>query len=454
MKHLILSVSICMLSIPSIFAQSTQTVRLSLRECVKLAVEKNINVKTARIDKDKGKAKKEEAQASLYPKISMSASMTDNVALPTTLLPATFGALVGTPGQAVAVKMGSNYSSTAMLSISQVLYNQTAITALKLAKKYDEINELGIQKSKEEVGIQVAKMYMLALTTLEQQKLIESNIDRAERLKKITQVIVDNGVGKPIDLDRINVNLENTYSQLSNAKAAQEQQMNTIKYLLDMPLDTQIQLTDTVGTELLNSKPVLLNDFSSNVNIRMMESQKQIYALNKKLVNAGYLPSLSASGQAAYQGLQNKFSTYFSSSSDNKWFPYANFTVTLSVPIFDGFEKRSKTRQAEMDTRKTELTLNNTKEALSLDYRNALNTYNINKINVTRQKQNLGLAEKVYQETSLKYKEGVTAMSSLLQDETSLSNAQASYLTSLYNFKDSELKIMSLNGEINNLIQQ
>jgi len=454
MKGKIILFTIVMLSGQLGFAQESKTIELSLQKCVQLAVEKNINVRSASIDKEKGKAKEAEAKAGLYPKINISATMTDNVALPTTLLPEAFGALVGTPGKAVAVQMGSNYSSTAMLSISQVIYNQTALTALKLAKSADQLNELGIQKSKEEIGVQVAKMYMLALTTSEQRRLIESNVERAERLKKITQVTVENGVGKQIDLDRINVSLENTYTQLSNTKAAQEQQMNTIKFLLNMPLDTPIELTDTIGVELLNNTPVLVNDFSSNVNVRMLESQQELYSLNKKLTNAGYMPSLSISGQAAYQGLQNKFSTYFSSSSDNKWFPYANFTVTLSVPVFDGFEKRSKARQTEMDIQKTALTLSNTKESLNLDYRNALNTYTNNKTNVSRQKQNLQLAEKVYKETTLKYKEGMATMSSLLQDETGLDNAQASYLTALYNFKDSELKIMSLNGEINRLIQK
>jgi outer membrane protein TolC len=296
-------------------------------------------------------------------------------------------------------------------------------------------------------------MYALAQTTIEQQKLIEGNISRSEQLKKITGVTLEAGTGKQIDMDRVNVNLENMYTQLSNSKATYEQQLNTIKYLLQLPLDTPVELTDTVGTELLSAQPILLNDFSSNVNIQLLESQKQINSLNKKYINAGYLPSLSLSGQAAYQGQQNKFSTYFKNSSDNKWYSYGNFTVTLAIPVFDGFERRSKARQAEMDYRKTELTLNDTKESLSMDYRNALNTYQNNKTNVKRQKQNLNLAEKVYQETSLKYKEGVVTMSNLLQDETSLSNAQDGYLTALYNFKDSELKIMSLNGEINSLMQ-
>jgi len=450
MKHLLLSVSICLLGISSIFAQSPGVVKLSLKDCVKQAVEKNVNVQTAKIDKEIGKEKKNEASASLYPKINLNSNFTDNVKLQKIMVD---GALVGAPGTEIPFTMGSQYSATEVLNISQILYNQTAITALKLARKANETYDLNIRKSKEEVGIQVAKMYALAQTTIEQQKLIESNIDRSERLKKITGVTIEAGTGKQIDMDRVNVNLGNMYTQLSNSKAAYEQQLNTIKYLLQLPLDTPVELTDTVGTELLSIQPIQMNDFSSNVNVQLLESQKQINSLNKKYINAGYLPSLSLSGQAAYQGQQNKFSTYFNNGSENKWYSYANFTVTMSIPVFDGFERRSKARQAEMDYRKSELTLNDTKESLSMDYRNALNTYQNNKTNVKRQKQNLSLAEKVYQETSLKYKEGVVTMSNLLQDETSLSNAQDGYLTALYNFKDSELKIMSLNGEINSLIQ-
>jgi len=450
MKHLILSVSFCLLSILLLQAQQGNITKLSLKDCVRQAVEKNVNVKTAKIDKEIGNAKKDEAKASLYPKINLNTNFTDNVKLQSIMID---GSLVGAPGTEIPFTMGTKYSATEVLTISQTIYNQTAITALKLAKKANETYDLNVRKSKEEVGIQVAKMYALALTTIEQQKLIESNIDRSERLKKITQVTIEAGVGKQIDMDRVNVNLENMYMRLSNTKAAYEQQTNTIKYLLEIPLDTPVELTDTVGTELLSTQPILQNDFSSNVNIQLLESQKQINSLNKKFIDAGYLPSLSLSGQAAYQGQQSKFSTYFNNSSDNKWYSYANFTVTLSIPVFDGFERRSKARQAEMDYRKSELTLNNTKESLSLDYRNALNTYNNNKTNVKRQKQNLSLAEKVYQETSLKYKEGMTTMTNLLQDETSLSEAQNGYLTALYNFKDSELKIMTLNGEIDNLIK-
>jgi len=449
MRRTIFSLVLFFIGGQLIIAQESKTTGLSMLQCVQMAVKKNINVKTARIDDEKGRIKKGEALAALLPKINFNSSLTDNILLPTTVLP---GEFLGKPGTMVPLQMGSTYSASASLTINQVLYNQTALTAVKLLKKYTDVSGLSVDKASEDIAFEVAKLYALGQTTIEQRKLIDKNISNTERLRDITKITVDNGIGKQVDLDRVNVNLENLYTQQSNTQATQEQQLNMIKYMIDLPLDQDIILTDTAGMQFLKDEPKLQTDFSNHVTIRLLESQKEISILNKKVITNGYLPTLSLSGQAAYQGLQEKFGTYFKNSSDNKWYPYANFTVTLAVPVFDGFDKRSKSRQANLDIQKAQETLDNTKQSFSMNYKNAMNNYTNNKNTVRRQKQNLELAEKVYQETTLKYKEGMAAMSSLLQDEMSLSSAQGGYLTALYNFKEAELKIMSLNGEIRNLI--
>ena len=450
MKQTIFSLVLFLIGGQLLIAQESKTTGLSLQQCVQMAVKKNINVKTARIDDQKNRVKKGEVIAALLPKVNLNSSLTDNIALPTTVIP---GSFLGQPeGTMIPMKMGSHFSASAALSISQVLYNQTAITAVKLLKKYTDVSGITVEKASEDIAFEVAKLYALGQTTAEQRKLIDKNIANTERLRNITKITVDNGMGKQVDLDRVNVNLENLYTQQSNTQAAQEQQLNMIKYMLDLPLDQDIALTDTAGMQLLKDEPKLQTDFSNHVTIRLLESQNEISILNKKVITNGYLPTLSLSGQAAYQGMQEKFGTYFKNSSDNKWYPNASLTVTLAVPIFDGFEKRSKTRQANLDIQKTQVTLESTKENFSMNYKNAMNDYTNNKNTVRRQKQNLELAEKIYQETTLKYREGLAAMSSLLQDEMSLSSAQGGYLTALYNFKEAELKIMSLNGEIKNLI--
>lgn len=446
MKGKLLVIAILMQGVLALTAQETK--KLSLKDCVGLAVEQNINTRSARIENEKSRYKKEETRAALLPKLTMSAQFTDNVALPTTVLP---GEFLGKPGTNVAVQMGSQFSTTASLSLSQVLYSQTALTALQLSKKSEQLTSLSVEKASEEVAFEVARLYVLNQTTVEQQRIISENIKRTEKLQEITRLTVETGVGKQVDLDRVNVNLENLYTQKSNTDAALEQQINMIKYMTGIPATQEITLSDPATMPLTADEPVLISDFSDNINIRMLESQKELNVLNKKLVNSGYMPTLSLSGQAAYQGLRNDFSTYFKSGSENKWYPMANFAVSLSVPLFDGLEKRAKSRQAGMDIRKSTETLDDTKQSFGVNYKNALNTYINNKATVKRQDQNVQLSEKVYQESSLKFSQGLATMSTLLQDEMSLSSAQANYLTALYNLKEAELKIMSINGKIKNL---
>ncbi len=450
MKGNIILLSFVLLVSQLTMGQESKVTELTLQQCVKMAVEQNINVKTSRIEKEKSNYKKDETRAALLPKINLNAGFTDNIELPTTVLP---GEFLGKPGTTIPVQMGSQFNTNAALSISQILYNQTAFTAMKLTRKSAELSSLSVEKAREDIAFEVARLYALSQTTAEQYKLISQNIKRTERLRDITRIIVENGIAKQVDLDRVSVNLENLYSQQSNTQQAQEQQLNMIKYMLNLPIDQQIALTDTVISPILENDPILESDFSDHVSIRLLQSQKELNQLNRKMINKGYQPSLSLSGQFAYQGLRKDFNTYFQSGDVNKWYPMSNISVNLSLPVFDGFEKRAKFRQATMDLQKTEATLASTKENFNMNYRNALNNYLNNKEIVRRQKMNLDLAEKVYRETTLKYHEGFATMSSLLQDEMSLTSAQGGYLTALYNFKEAELKILSLNGGIKQLFE-
>ncbi len=450
MRTSIISAAFMLLSTSLLFSQNNNTAQLSLQECVQMAVERNINVVTTRIDKEKSAYKISETRSSLLPQINIGGSFQDNLELPTTVLP---GEIVGAPGTTIAAKMGSQYSTNAAITVNQVLYNQTALTGLKLSKTADNLNRLGIEKASEEIAKEVSKLYFLALTTDQQKVLVKENLARTQQMADITKLLSDNGIAKSVDYDRISVTVENLRTQLSNTEALYEQQLNMLKYMLEMPIEQHIELTGEADMPLLTEEPQLISDFSDHIDIQMLESQKELNRLNTKLVNVGYVPTLSFTGQYAYQGLRKEFENYFNKSVENKWYSSSYIGLNLSVPVFDGLQKRSKSQQAKLDYRKTNLTLDNTKEKFSVNFKNALNNYYNNKNNVQRQGKNIDLAEKVYNETALRYREGLATMSDLLQDEMGLSNAQASYLNALYNFKEAELNIMSLNGGIKQLIK-
>jgi len=441
--------TLMLLNLPSLSAQSNESdIRLSLNECVQMAVERNINVQTARIDREKSSHKVSETRAAVLPKVNFGGNFQDNLKLATTMLP---GIIIGQPGVDIPVQMGTQFNTNAAITVNQVLYNQTALTALKMSMKTDELTHLGVEKASEEIILSVSKLYFLALTTSEQLSLIESNIIRTKRMTEITKTLVENGVGKAVDYDRIVVALENLYTQLSNTEALCEQQLNMIKYMLEIPYQRNIILTDTAELPLIQNDRITLSDLSNHIDIKMIESQKELALLNQKMVSDGYLPTLSFTGQYAYLGMRTEFKNYFNSNSENKWYGSSYVGVSLSIPIFDGLEKRAKSRQAKLEYQKNSLTLDNTKSRFEVDYKNAMNNYTNHKNNVLRQKQNIKLAEKVYAETTLKYREGLATMSDLLQDETGLNSAQASYLNALYSFKDAELQILAVTGKIQDL---
>jgi outer membrane protein TolC len=450
MNRFILSTLLIFFGSSLLFAQKNNTISLSLQQCVQMAVEENINIKTAQIDKQKNQYKKAEAISAIIPKINIGANFQDNLMLPTTMLP---GEIIGKPGTTIPIKMGTNFNTSAAVTLNWVLYNQTAITALQLAKKITELSNLSIEKVSEELAAEVAKLYFLTVTTSQQKNLVEENITRTKRIQDFTKVLVDNGMGKQVDYDRVSINLENLYTQLSNVEAGLEQQHNIIKYMLNIQFNTPLVLIDSSEMKLLQNEPEITVNFSEHIDIRLLESQNEINRINRKVINSGYIPSLAFTGQYSVQGMRKEFNNYFNDSPENKWFGNSYIGFGLSIPIFDGLEKRSKSNQAKMDYLKTEVLLSDKKEKFTADYQNAVNNYHNNKANVERQKQNIELAERVYNEAALKYREGMATMSNLLQDEMSLNAAQANYLTALYNYKEAELKIMSLNGQIKSLIQ-
>jgi outer membrane protein TolC len=450
MKKSILLVMFGLAGMFPLSAQEGKVTELSLIACVQTAIERNIHAQTARIDHEKSGYKIEETRAALLPQIGISGSLQDNLKLPTTLIS---GDLFGQPGTLQPLRMGVQYNTSAAITVNQVLYNQTALTSLKIAEQADDLSRLGVEKASENLAQEIAKLYFLAQTTAQQKALIENNISRTKRMTDITKTLLDNGMGKQVDYDRINVNLQNLYTQLSNTGALHEQQLNMLKYMLEIPVQSNIALTDTVNMPLLQAEPMPVVDFSAHIDIRMLESQKEIARLNQKAVSHGYIPALSSTGQYAFQGMRTEFANYFNSSPENKWYNSSYIGVSLSFPVFDGWQKRAKYRQAKSDYTKAALTMENTKERFNADFKNALNNYYNHKTNVERQKQNIALAETVYAETTLKYREGLASMSDLLQDEMALSHAQSNYLNALYNFKEAEIKIMSLNGEIGELIK-
>ena len=163
------------------------------------------------------------------PQINGFANYSDNIDPPVSV---TDGSAYGTPYN---VTHTLQYSANTGLQLQLPLYNQTLYTTLSIAKTMDETNRLSYEKAREDLILQICKMYYLGQVTAEQIALIKANITRLEELKEITLAFYDNGMAMEVDVKRVSINLENLKVQYDNAQAMLEQQLNLLKYIIDYP---------------------------------------------------------------------------------------------------------------------------------------------------------------------------------------------------------------------------
>lgn len=418
---------------------------LTLEECLRIGIENNLSLAGSRNELRKAKHLLSENRAKLLPQVSAVAGFNDNFNPPVSV---TDGSAYGNPYN---VTKTLQYNASAGLQLQMPLYNQTVYTAIDIARTMNELNRLSYEKAREDLILQISKMYYLGQNTVEQLSLIQENRVRLQELRDITQAFFDNGMAMEVDVKRVNINLENLQVQYDNAKSMLVQQLNLLKYVMDYPAEEEIALTP-VNPEQVES--VSLTGLRSDLyELQLLESQEKLAGQQKDLIRQGYLPSLSLIGSWMYSAYTDKALHWFHSGPSNHWYPSSGLGLTLRVPIFDGLDKRARIRKARIDEENARLNYENMRKNMETQYLNATNDLMNNQRNFQKQKDNYLLAEEVYQVTTDRYREGIASMTEVLQDEMRMSEAQNNYLSAHYNYQVANLTLLKLTGQLDRLFQ-
>ena len=417
---------------------------MSLKECLTVGIENNLSLKSSRNQVTKGKHNISENRARLLPQINFAAGFNDNFTPPVSVTDGT------AYGKQYNVTKTLQYNSSASLQLQMPLYSQTALTAVEISKTLDNINQLSYEKAREDIIMQIAKLYYLIQNTTEQITIISDNLKRFEELRNFTQAFYDNQMALGVDLKRINVRIESTDVSLANAKAMLREQYNMLKYALDYPADEDIQVEVKRVDDIEMASQTGLN--TNLYELQLMRTQEKLSEQQVKLAKDAYLPTLALTGNFTFTAYTDKFKNWFHSGESNHWYDSNGLGISLRVPVFDGFEKRSKIRKAKIDADNARIAYENTLKNLQTQYSNAINDQLNNERNYRKQRDNYRLAEDIYKVTMDRYREGVTSMVEVLQDEMSMSEAQNNYLMAHYNYEVSNLAVLKLTGSLNSLL--
>jgi len=428
---------LCMLVSTIVNAQQP----LTLKDALNFAIENNAAGKKSRLDIDGGRFKTQEIKAQALPQVTGNASLTYNAII----------------GQLVfgdqAFQLGRAWNDNAGVQVSQQLFNQTVFTGLKAAKTSEAYYNLNASFTEEQIIEQVANNYYMVLVSRQQLNVIDTNIKNVKVVEKIISNQYSNGLAKKIDVDRIQVNLTNLQTQREQTINAVVQLENQLKFSMGMPVSTPIVVPpdELKKVETLPELADTINT-SGRIEMRLLNIQKELYGLQRKSYLAEYYPTLSLTGNISTTGQSDKFDL-FKRRGSAFYYDASAIGITLRVPIFNGFATRSRVRQADVDLKKADEDIRERTNSLNLAYENAKIQLRNNINTIKAQRQNVTLAQEIYNSTQNNYNNGLAALTDLLDTENALTSAQNSYTQALLNYKIAEIQLIKSNGNIKSLLK-
>lgn len=354
--------SILILAILSAFASQAQNKLWTLQECVNHALENNISVKQSALDLQQSEINKKDAFGSFLPTLNASASHSWSIGLGQD--PVTFNAVNST-----TKNLSGGISSGVDIFKGLQNINQLHRSNLQiLASQYQ------LDKIKDDVSLLVANGFLQILFNKEQLKvLLAQQIVSKEELTRTTQ-LVDAGALPKGDLLEIQATIATQDQQIVNAEnAVLLSKIQLAQTLLIKDYET----FDVVNEDYLLPSSSILNESPNSIiakakeeryDIKIAQTNVEIAEDNIKIAKGVLLPSLRGS----YSFSTNYFTSglfdtddFESQVSDNK---SHNFSLQLSIPIFNGFSARNNVERNKVSSERAKVQL----EQANLDMETAV----------------------------------------------------------------------------------
>lgn len=388
---------------------------LSLSEAQEYAVKQNRTLKNASLAVQEAYAQRWQTIAAMLPSVDGSYTYSNYCGYSATM---SMGGIdipinmpnVGALGVTAAIGLNGQ-------GIVGILLNNIAIEMKKLAAEQSENQLRG--------SVRTSYVSVLALQSIA--GLLDSSLVNIQELEKMTQHAVDAGAAEQTSADQIRVRVNTLKNSINAQKRNIELATNSLKVLLDVPVETELVLTDNIDAalspesilELLGANFAIEN----NLNYQMLQKQVDLAKKNVHMAGWAYGPTVSL----AY----NYTNQQYYGDGGMRMTPPNVVQVSVRMPLWSSGKRAAGVVEKKIALEAAKNTLSETTENLEIQYRqlcfnltNAYETY-------LNEKENLDVSQRVFASATNKYKYGAASNVELTNASNDLINAQSSYIQAI-----------------------
>jgi outer membrane protein TolC len=350
----------------------------------------------------------------------------------------------------------SYYSS---FDLSMPLFNGVLLNGLAIAYEQELLSEQQTKSVEHQVVFNVITSYLNVLKNIEFRKiqneyleLSKLNYQKAQRLYEANRYSQNEALRWKIDFQQQKSTVANSNSDLRNS-------LLSLSRLVNADLDTSTIIAPTIIENLelekklilnLNEKEILqlvnLNDedlIKANASLAALNSGKEVSRLLHKNSYSSFMPKVNLNYSYAWRE---------NNTLELDDYSPKNLMITLSVPIFSGFQSYTALKSSFYELKKNEEEfkdqLLNTKLILSNVANNIINL----KSQLDLLSSSLELSKNNYSIVERQRERGLVSNIDYIDAKLNMQNANLEYIANNYNFIISIVELYYLTGKIENLI--
>ncbi len=414
-----------------------QSSRFSLNEAVDYALKTHPDVKNKELSEKYSDAQVMETRAIGIPQVSANVQFVNNIQKQVFVFPNP------ATGKNEPIRVGNNYTTSAVVSASWLALDASYFLGLKAAQALTDLAKLQTNMNKQEVAVNVTKAYYLVLITRENVDLLKENIKTLETIYNQTEAYYKNGFAEKVDVDRLKLTLSNLNVQLESLNDQAVITEKLLKLNMGMPIESAIELTDNLEALYKAVNQSLSNEFSpkDRVEFQILKSQQTLTTLDKKRFEVSKYPNLAFF--ANYQ--QNNFSETI---NFNTWYANSFWGFRMGIPIFSGMNNKAQLIKRDVNLAQIQNTIQAFENASKLEAQSALVKYNRSLKTLEVQKQNLELANEILRISSVKLKEGIGSNLEITNAQQELKTSQTNYLNAIFDLLNAQIELKKAYGKL------
>ncbi|MEQ9287347.1 MAG: TolC family protein [Cyclobacteriaceae bacterium] len=416
-------------------AQNTVEVleKATIEDIIQYALKNQPKVKQAQIDEEMADQAIKGKLADWYPQLNFDYNYQRFIELQSSVI-----------GGEV-IRFGVDNTSSVQFTATQNIFNSDVLLASKTASTVRLQASQNTSRSKIDVAANVTKAVYDVLATTQQIKVSEESIVRLEQSLKDAKSRYSAGISDKTDFQRASILLRNAQASLATNKASLQYKTDFLKSLMGYPKEEELIIAydeHSMEREILLDTTQAIH-YSSHINYQILQTQKELQKANLKYNQWAYLPSVSLFGAYNLNYQNNSFGELY----DNK-FPYSYVGAKVSLPLFQGGKRASKVQEARLANSRIDFSLIDLENQLHAGYSQALSAYKSNLAMYGAQKENVALAQEVYDIIRLQYNSGVKTYLDVTTAESELRTTRINYFNALYRVLASKVDVEQALGQI------